>query len=649
MKLAKIAIVGQPNVGKSSIFNNLSSRYATVSNYPGTTVELFKATTYIKDKKIQIIDTPGMYSFLPLSEEEKIARLILIKHRPDIVIHVVSASNLERMLPLTFQLIEAGLTVILVLNIMDEAKKEGLDIDVEKLEEILGIPVVATVSVRTEGIKTLKKRILQLLESREKSSLSFKIKYPVVVEKALETIILYLKSNYLLSKRLLGLLLLQGDDEIRELVREKEVDFVEIERICLQTKEKISQPLEYLVNLTLRNKTAEITRKVMKERVIKSANIARFLGNLTLKPLVGVPLLLAFLYFGIYKLVGEFGAGTLVDFLESKVFEAHVNPFFISLFKKLMPWEIINSLFVGEYGIITLGIRYAVAIIFPIVGIFFFVFSFAEDTGYLPRVGAMLDRLFKKIGLSGKAVIPIILGLGCDTMATMVTRILPTKRERIIATLLLSLSVPCSAQLGVIMAVLSSRRWALLLWFLIISMVFSLSGFLLNHILKGKRPSFHIELPPLRLPRISNIFTKTYVRLKWYFKEVLPLFIWASLIIWLGQITKVFDWVISFLSYPVKLMGLPVDMSKIFLFGFFRRDYGAAGLYDLDRQGILSFREILVASVVLTLFLPCIAQFLMNIKERGIKVALAIAMFILLFSFSTGVILNKILVGIGIQ
>ena len=331
------------------------------------------------------------------------------------------------------------------------------------------------------------------------------------------------------------------------------------------------------------------------------------------------------------------------------MFEAHINPFFTSIFDKFIPFEWIKSLFVGEYGIITLGFRYAIAIVLPIVGIFFFVFSFAEDTGYLPRAGAMLDRMFKKIGLSGRAVIPVVLGLGCDTMATMVTRILPTKRERIIATLLLSLSVPCSAQLGVIMAVLSKKPGALALWFLVISAVFATTGFFLNKVLKGKRPSFHIELPPLRMPRISNIFTKTYTRLKWYFQEVLPLFIWASVLIWFGKITKIFDFIILILAYPVKLIGLPLGMAKIFLFGFFRRDYGAAGLYDLEKQGLLSGREIIVAAVVLTLFLPCIAQFLMNIKERGIKFALGIAVFILFFSFSIGFILNKILIIWGVN
>ena len=199
------------------------------------------------------------------------------------------------------------------------------------------------------------------------------------------------------------------------------------------------------------------------------------------------------------------------------------------------------------------------------------------------------------------------------------------------------------------MAVLSKDKWALLVWFIVISAVFAIVGFCLNKILKGKRPSFHIELPPLRMPRLTNIFTKTYTRLKWYLKEVLPIFIWASVIIWIGQITKVFDFVVSLLAQPVKLIGLPDSLSKIFLFGFFRRDYGAAGLYDLNNQGLLSVRELVVSAVVLTLFLPCIAQLLMNIKERGMKLALGITVFILFFSFSVGFVLNKILLLWGVN
>ncbi len=649
--LKKIAIVGSPNVGKSSIFNNLSSHYATVSNYPGTTVEIFKAKTNIGGKKIELIDTPGMYSFLPLSEEERIARLILIKDKPDLVLHVVSATALERNLPLTLQLIESGLDVVLVLNIMDEAKKEGLSIDIKKIEGFLKIPVIPTVSVTSEGIKQLKNQITISIKQSEKKSdkkVTSLVQYPKLLEATREKIADLLKGDYVLSKKIMSLLLLERDEEIMDIIKERESldNFKKIKQFQEKINKKASQPVEYLANVALREKVRSIISNSVKEKQ-KKRNISRIISDLTLQPRIGIPLLLAFLYFGIYQLVGVFGAGFLVDFLEADVFEKFINPFFISLFEKFVPWELVRSLFVGEYGIITLGVRYAVAIILPIVGIFFFVFSFAEDTGYLPRVGAMLDRLFKRIGLSGKAVIPIVLGLGCDTMATMVTRILPTKRERIIATFLLSLSIPCSAQLGVIVAVLSETGLGLLIWVFTVFGVFTTSGFFLNKILKGKKPSFHIELPPLRLPRMKNIVTKTYTRLKWYFMEVLPLFIWASVIIWLGKVTKVFGFVISLLEYPVKFIGLSSNLAEVFLFGFFRRDYGAAGLYDLEKQGLLSVRELTVAAVVLTLFLPCIAQLLMNIKERGKKISFAIVVFVFFFSFLVGFVLNKVLLLAG--
>ncbi len=652
-KEKKIAIVGSPNVGKSSIFNNLSGRYATVSNYPGTTVELFNSHIHIKNYQCQLIDTPGMYSFLPLSEEEAIARRILLDDKPDVVIHVAAAKDLDRSLPLTLQLIEASLNVILVVNIMDEASKQGMVIDIDKLRSSLGIAVIPTVSIRGSGIKELKGEILRALEKKDtlKAAGSLNLDYPLIIKDEIDSLTKALSKNYRLSKKLISTLLLQSDPEIKKIVKRKEEskDFEKINNLIEEAKEKSAQPIEYIINMALKEKSTQVISQAVKEKKKSKSSTANFFEMLTLKPIFAIPLLILFLYFGIYKLVGEFGSGTCVDFLESVVFEGYINPFFIAIFDKLTNIELIKSLFVGEYGIITLGFRYAVAIVLPIVGIFFFVFSFAEDTGYLPRVGAMMDRLFKKIGLSGRAVIPMVLGLGCDTMATMVVRILPSKRERIIATFLLSLSIPCSAQLGVIMSVLSKRGHVVFIWFFTIMIVFSFTGFLLNKVLKGRRPSFNIELPPLRLPRMNNIFRKTYIRLKWYFKEVLPLFIWASILIWVGQLTKIFDLIVSGLNLPLKVIGLPKDLSDVFLFGFFRRDYGAAGLYDLEKQGLLTTREILVAAVVLTLFLPCIAQLLINIKERGIKMAITISAFILVFSFSVGFVLNKVLLVAGMQ
>jgi ferrous iron transport protein B len=242
----------------------------------------------------------------------------------------------------------------------------------------------------------------------------------------------------------------------------------------------------------------------------------------------------------------------------------------------------------------------------------------------------------------------MLLGFGCDTMDTMVTRTLPRKRERFIATMLLALAVPCSAQIGVIMAILEGRRLALFVWAAVITMVFLFVGHLTAKILPGERPTFYMEVPPLRLPKIENVLVKTYSRVRWYFKEILPLFILASMLIWVGQITGLFAVAINVLKGPVKLIGLPPEAARIFLFGFFRRDYGAAGLYDLNKTGALTGVQLVVACVALTLFLPCVAQLLMNIKERGIKAGLGISLFVLIFSFSVAFVVNLLLNASGI-
>jgi len=260
----------------------------------------------------------------------------------------------------------------------------------------------------------------------------------------------------------------------------------------------------------------------------------------------------------------------------------------------------------------------------------------------------LIDRAFKKLGLSGRAVIPMVLGFGCATMATMVTRILPTKRERIIATMLLSLAVPCSAQMGVILGLLKGNPRAMLIWAGAVGLIFLFVGYLTSKVLPGERPSFYMEIPPLRMPCISNVITKTYARVKWYFIEILPLFMLASVFIWLGMLLHIFDFIIGLLKKPVGLIGLPAEAGKAFLFGFFRRDYGAAGLYDLNKHGFLNGRQLVVSCVALTLFLPCIAQFLMNIRERGWKTGLGISIFVLFFSFTVAYVVNFILTRIGI-
>ncbi|WP_224981764.1 ferrous iron transport protein B [Geomonas agri] len=635
----KVALVGNPNVGKSVLFNALTGAYVTVSNYPGTSVEVSRGNTAINGEEFEIIDTPGMYSILPITEEERVAREILLTERPHLVLHVLDARNLERMLPMTLQLIEAELPVVLVVNIMDEAARMGLEIDIPLLSQRLGIPVIGAATAKKVGLPEIRAAI-----AGSSASTSAPFVYSRLMEADIAEIAGCLKGDYILSKKSLALLLLQGDTEVAELVRDSEGDGFPLVETTVREK-RFERRESFHLDLSMERKT--IVKKVLdgafrtpQKRVV---TLAERISRLTVRPSTGVPLLLVVLYFGLYQFVGVFGAGTLVDLLEGKGFEQFFNPWVTGVVKGNVPWPIIQELFVGEYGIITLGFRYAVGIILPIVATFFLFFSVLEDSGYFPRLALLVDRVFKTMGLTGRAVIPMVLGFGCDTMATMVTRTLETVRERVIATVLLALAIPCSAQLGVIMSLLSKTPGALLVWGLCLFGIFLLVGLLASKVLPGDTPMFYMEIPPMRLPQFSNVLTKTYTRMQWYFMEILPLFILASVLLWLGKVTHFFEKMIEAMTPVMASLGLPKESAVAFIFGFFRRDYGAAGLYDLQSKGLMDARQLTVAAVTLTLFIPCVAQFLIMKKERGWKVAISIGLFVSTFAFGTGWILNRVL------
>lgn len=583
----RIIICGPPNVGKSLIFNCLTGAYANVSNYPGTTVEISAAKSKVIPE-CDVIDTPGAYSLLPITEEERVTREILSDAQDAVVVHVIDAKNARRMLPMTLELLQFDLKVLLVLNMMDEARRFGVEIDTDKLSDVLGVPVLETVATTGEGIKDL---ALILADGFEKGKCE-------------------LEACQCASRQPES-----SDDAETEIAgrRKLQDDADHILAACATFPPPPSRGISGTFNW------------------------------LTLNKWTAVPIALAVLYLGVYKFVGSFGAGTLVNFLEHDVYERFITPPLTRLVEHVLPWRVVQDLFVHDFGIFTLGLRYALALILPIVGTFFILFSVLEDTGYLPRLALLLDRVFKKIGLNGRAVIPIILGFGCGTMATMVTRILETKRERIIATLLLGVAIPCSAQLGVIMAMLAGKPGAYLAWCIVVATVFLALGAVASRKLPGNVPSFYLEMPPLRMPKISNVLVKTYSRMHWYFLEILPLFLAASVLIWLGNITGAFAFVIGLIEPIVKAMGLPPQAAASFLFGFFRRDYGAAGLFDLQREGMLSTRQSFVAVLVITLFLPCIAQFFVMKKERGWKFALLTSASILVTATTAGIAANAVL------
>jgi ferrous iron transport protein B len=301
---------------------------------------------------------------------------------------------------------------------------------------------------------------------------------------------------------------------------------------------------------------------------------------------------------------------------------------------------------------ISMGLSYAVAIVLPIVATFFVAFSILEDSGYLPRLAVMVNQVFKRMGLNGKAVLPMVLGLGCDTMATMTARIMETRKERVIVTLLLALAVPCSAQLAVILAMTAGLPAAALLWFggTLLSVIF-LIGWLAAKVIPGRGSDFMLELPPLRLPQAGNVAVKTLARIEWYLREALPLFMLGTLLLWgmdryhlLAALERAAEPLMS------GVLGLPKEAAGAFILGFLRRDYAAAGLFARYQPHIAAGTmtrgmeiEVVVALVTITLFIPCIANFFMIIKERGMKTGLAMMGFILPFSVGVGALVNQLM------
>jgi ferrous iron transport protein B len=633
-------LVGQPNVGKSVIFGRLTGKYANVSNYPGTTVEITTGTVSLGERTFTVIDTPGVNSLHPHSEDERVTRNILLDRRPDVIIQVAATKNITRALILTSQLLEFGLPLILCLNMSDEADQAGIGIRYKELSRLLGIDVIRTVAPEGEGLAALKKAILSPSAGAPQATFS------PYIERRVDAVSALLDSHGYCS-RSLSVMLLSGDPDLRKWVEcaYGEETRKRIGTIVREVERHFRQPTSLIVMKTRQAEVKRLVSRIVKKGERRHSFLGELLGRWTREPATGFPIFILVMM-GLYYLVGAIGAGVFVDFLEGTVFGGYINPAVISLVDHI-PWKFFREMLVGDYGLITMGLTYAIAIVLPIVGMFFLAFGVLEDSGYLPRLAIMSNRLFRVIGLNGKAILPMVLGLGCDTMATMTARILETRKERLIVTILLALGVPCSAQLGAILGLTMHVSTA---GFVTVALVvFSqliIVGYAAARILPGSQSDFIFEIPPLRMPRISNIVVKTYLRVIWFLREAIPLFLIGTLLLFLAAESGLLSILEKALS-PITTgwLSLPPEITWIFILGFLRRDYAAAGLFDLVRVDppVLTANQVVVALVVITLFVPCIANFLVMAKEQGIKKALAIVAFILPFAFLIGGLLNLFL------
>jgi ferrous iron transport protein B len=478
------------------------------------------------------------------------------------------------------------------------------------------------------------------------------------------------------SRRGLALMLLSGDPTLEDWLREHGADLAALEALCARTQARLLEPASTLIHRHRLQAIEAIVRQVEHRPQHRIGGLLDSLGSWSMHPVWGVPVLLVVLW-AMYEFVGVLGAGTLVDLLETNVFGNHLSPWathvadFLLRFPHqheivdgvlaaayahpaLSPGQevlrFVHDLLVGQYGQITMALSYAIALILPIVSTFFIAFGILEDSGYLPRLAVMTNRLFRSMGLNGKAVLPMVLGLGCDTMATLTTRILETRKERILVTFLLALGVPCSAQLGVVLGMIRSLSiGATLVWLGTVLGTLFLVGWAAAQLVPGRSSDFVLELPPIRRPQLGNLVVKTMARIEWYLREAVPLFLVGTLLLFVCDRLRLLA-VIEKASAPIVVgfLGLPARASEAFLVGFLRRDYGAAGLYNLSRQGQLDSVQLVVSMVTITLFIPCMANFLIMIKERGAKTALLMAAFIVPFSFIVGGGLNFGLRALGV-
>lgn len=564
----KILLVGNPNVGKSVIFSRLTGMDVISSNYPGTTVDYARGHLKKEGKLHDVIDVPGMYSLSPGNKTEEVA-LQMIQDDGDVLINVLDATNLERSLHLTLQLIGLKNPMLLVVNMMDDATRKGITIDCEKIQALLGVPCIPTSAITGKGIKPLTDKILEASVS-----------------------------DY------------QSDDKNRWNEVGKIIDQVQ------QLEKRKRSPLEKLKEATIR-------------------------------PVTGFPLLIAVLLasFTIIKYLG----GALKKMVFKPLFDDYWTPVMLKLSEWIGDNQLLHDLLIGElirgnihygqsFGLLTTGLFVPIGIVLPYVIIFFILLAILEDTGYMPRMAVMMDRLMHKAGLHGLSVIPLILGLGCNVPGAMATRVLEDKKQKFIAMTLMAITIPCMSLQAMLFGILGPfgiKGLGIVFGTLLIT--FFTLGLLMRKSIKGTSPEIFIEIPPYRMPYFKGLSKKIWMRIKWFLKEAVPFVLIGILIANLLYMSGAME-LVGRISAPVlnNLFGLPNEAAAALIMGFLRKDLALGMLLPLG----LSFRQLVVASVVLSMYFPCVATFAVMIKEMGWKNMLISSAIMLITSLVAGTVVN---------
>ncbi|RKY37105.1 MAG: ferrous iron transporter B [Candidatus Omnitrophota bacterium] len=569
--MKKILLVGNPNVGKSAIFSRLTGVKVVVANYPGTTVEYTKGKTRLLGEAVEIIDVPGIYSLSPTCKAEEVA--VKMVSEADVIINVVDATNLERNLSLTLELIEKGYPVIIALNFWDETKHKGINIDVDKLQELLGVAVVPTCGLTGAGIREL---VMRMREAKpgKKVDIDYHLRW-----------------------------------------------------------QKIGEIVNQVQKLTHHHHT-----------------FLQILEELSIKPFIG--LLLAFFVIGISFVVIRFIGESLINYILDPAFENTWRPVVTKISqalggKGLVHYILIGNLINGEidfglsFGLLTTGLYIPIVAVLPYIFSFYLMLGILEDFGYLPRLAVLVDNLMHKLGLHGYAIISMILGLGCNVPGALATRLLENRREKFIASTLMAIAVPCMAQIAVIVGLVGRRGFLPLgtVFFTLFILWVSL-GFMLNKILKGETPPLLLEIPPYRIPILTVVIKKLSWRIKGFLFAAIPYVLLGVFVVNMLYALKVIDFLAKIFTPVLKnIWGLPPSAISALLVGFLRKDVAVGMLGPLN----LTTKQLIIGSVILAVYFPCVATFVVLTRELGIRDMIKSAMLMIVIAIIVGGILNLIL------
>ncbi len=613
-----IIFIGQPNCGKSTLFNAIAGLKAETSNFPGTTVKHTHSRVNVQGYILNIIDLPGLYSLVPGDEAEKVALSHLFYEKPDLIINVVDASSLARNLELTLELIEMGLPMIVALNMMDLAEKKGLRIDIQRLEKELGVPVIPTVATHGRGLKELLEKAIFIL----KNGLLVKpLGWSKDVEDGVYRLEKILPSNFpvVANRRFTAIKMIEmGSHYFQQLLSEI---YLPLKQVLDEVKNQLESSHDAPAYEVVAAERHHLAMKIFEKstRIVRPAKrpFLHRLDDLLMHPYLGY-LILGLVFLGFFFIV--FSIGSPLEELVLGPFE-QLRSFFFTNFGQGMAVSIIDGLLQGIGGGLGIVLPYFIPLLF--------LMGLLEDVGYLARVGFLMDVFMHRIGLHGKSISPFILAFGCNVPAIVSTRILESRRDKIITTLLIPF-IPCSARTTIILALVAFYLgpWWALGFYLFHLLLVALIGRVLSFFFKEPSPGLILEIPELKIPSLKNIGKKTVFQLRSFLNFAWPILIVGSVVLALLQslgIDRILNY--GFSPLVVKGLGLPQELGVTLIFGFLRKELSmimmiqALGTNYHQLMSVITPAQIVIFTLFVSLFIPCLSTVAMIWKELGRKIA----------------------------